>query len=134
MTTAPAATKAPARRRVRGGDAIYFDASKNCHIGAVSLGFGGDGSRVRRKVRGKTKAEVRQKLRTLHSDFEIGVTPPASYPVRAAVEEWLAHGLPGRSERTVQLYRDAVNALVDLIGGKQLRKLTPPMCGWRWVS
>jgi len=44
--------------------------------------------------------------------------------VRAAVEEWLAHGLSGRSERTAQLCRDAVKPLVDLIGGKQLRKLT----------
>jgi integrase len=124
MATVPPATTAPGRRRVKGEDAIYFDASKNCYVGAISLGFGGDGGRVRRKVRGKTKAEVRQKLKALHADLDIGVTPPASYPVRAAVEEWLAHGLSGRSERTVQLYRDAVKALVDLIGGKQLRKLT----------
>ena len=111
-------------RRAKGEDAIYFDASKDCYVGAVSLGFGGDGSRVRRKVRGKTKAEVRQKLKALHADLDIGVAPPAAYTVRAAVEVWLAQGLSGRSERTIQLYRDGVKPLVDRIGGKQLRKLT----------
>lgn len=122
VTTAPASPTA--MRRAKGEDAIYFDASKDCYVGAVSLGFGGDGSRVRRKVRGKTKAEVRQKLKALHADLDIGVAPPAAYTVRAAVEVWLAQGLSGRSERTIQLYRDGVKPLVDRIGGKQLRKLT----------
>ncbi|HYS30692.1 MAG TPA: tyrosine-type recombinase/integrase [Streptosporangiaceae bacterium] len=124
MATAPAVKKTHGRRRAKGEDAIYFDASKNCYVGAVSLGFGGDGSRVRRKVRGKTKAEVRQKLKALRAELDVGVTPPANYTVRAAVDGWLAHGLSGRSERTVQLYRDGVKPLVDVIGGTQLRKLT----------
>ena len=49
---------------------------------------------------------------------------PADYTVRAAVDDWLADGLSGRSERTVELYRDAVKRLTDVVGGKQLRKLT----------
>ena len=44
---------ANARRRGHGEDAIYFDAAKNRYIGAVSLGYGADGRRVRRKVSGK---------------------------------------------------------------------------------
>jgi hypothetical protein len=32
-----------ARRRGHGEDAIYFDAARNRYIGAVSLGYGGDG-------------------------------------------------------------------------------------------
>jgi hypothetical protein len=43
------------RRRGHGEDAIYFAADKNRYIGAVSLGFGPDGKRQRRKVSGKTK-------------------------------------------------------------------------------
>ena len=46
-----------ARRRGHGEDAIYFDVAKNRYIGAVSLGYGGDGRRVRRKVSGKTKQD-----------------------------------------------------------------------------
>jgi hypothetical protein len=56
-------TESTARRRGRGEDAIYFDAAKNRYVGAVSLGFGPDGKRVRRKVTGRTKQDVRDKLK-----------------------------------------------------------------------
>ena len=46
-------------RRSRGEDAIYFAAAKNRYVGSVSLGYGPDGKRIRRKVFGKTKQEVR---------------------------------------------------------------------------
>jgi hypothetical protein len=42
-------------RRSRGEDAIYFAAEKNRYVGSVSLGYGPDGKRIRRKVSGKTK-------------------------------------------------------------------------------
>src|SRR6266487_4047492 len=90
-----------AKRRVHGEDAVYFDAAKNRYIGAVSLGYGGDGRRVRRKVSGKTKQEVRQKLKELHSDLDAGLESPASYTVRATVDDWLAEGLSGRAPKTV---------------------------------
>jgi integrase len=116
--------KVTTRRRGYGEDAIYFDAAKNRYIGAVSLGYSGDGRRIRRKVSGKTKQEVRHKLKELHSDLDAGVESPASYTVRAAVDDWLAEGLSGRSERTLILYRDGVRPLTDKIGSKPLRKLT----------
>jgi hypothetical protein len=53
---------ASVKRRGHGEDAIYFAADKNRYIGAVSVGFGAGGKRVRRKVSGKTKQEVRDKL------------------------------------------------------------------------
>jgi hypothetical protein len=37
-------------RRGRGEDAIYFATAKNRYVGSVSLGFGPDGKRIRRKV------------------------------------------------------------------------------------
>lgn len=113
-----------ARRRAPGEDGIYFDASKNRYVGAVSLGHGGDGKRIRRKVSGRTKAEVRQKLKELHSDIDSGLHTPAGYTVRNAVDDWLADGLSGRAERTLTLYRDGVQPLVDRIGSKELRLLT----------
>ena len=70
---------ASVRRRGHGEDAIYFAADKNRYIGAVSLGFGPDGKRLRRKVSGKTKQEVRDKLKTLHAELDAGVQPIAGY-------------------------------------------------------
>ena len=48
-------TGTASRRRGHGEDAIYFDAAKNRFVGAISVGFGPDGKRVRRKVTGRTK-------------------------------------------------------------------------------
>jgi hypothetical protein len=37
-------------------------------MSVVSLGYGPDGKRIRRKVSGKTKQEVRAKLQALHQE------------------------------------------------------------------
>jgi integrase len=115
---------ATSKRRGHGEDSIYFDEDRNRYVGAVSLGAGPDGKRVRRKVSGKTKQEVRDKLKALHTDLDAGVQTPARYTVRAAVDVWLAEGLSGRSVRTVTLYRDGVKPLTDKLGATPLRKLT----------
>ena len=107
---------ASVRRRGHGEDAIYFAADKNRYIGAVSVGFGAGGKRVRRKVSGKTKQEVRDKLKALHAELDAGVQSPAGYTVQAAMDAWLEHGLSGRSARTVQLYRDGVKPLMERLG------------------
>jgi integrase len=75
-----------ARRRGHGEDAIYFDAAKNRYVGAVSLGFGPDGKRDRRKVTGRTKAEVRDKLKALHAELDRGLRTSSTYTVQKAVE------------------------------------------------
>ena len=113
-----------ARRRGHGEDAIYFDASKNRYVGAVSLGFGPDGKRARRKVTGRTKAEVRDKLKALHAELDRGLRTSSAYTVRQAVDDWLQGGLPGRSERTHSVYREALKPLMGQIGSRPLRELT----------
>jgi Aldehyde dehydrogenase family len=47
------------RRRGHGADGIYLDATSNRYMGTISLGYGPDGKRIRRKVSGTTKQEVR---------------------------------------------------------------------------
>ena len=112
------------KRRGHGEDAIYFAAAKNRYVGAVSLGFGSDGRRIRRKVYGRTKQEVRDKLKALHAELDRGLRTSGKYTVRQAVEEWLCDGLPGRSERTRGVNREATAPLLDLIGSRPLRELT----------
>ena len=98
-------TDTTVRRRGHGEDAIYFDAAKNRYVGAVSLGFGPDGKRNRRKVTGRTKQEVRDKLKALHAELDRGLRTSAAYTVRQAVADWLEGGLPGRADRTRSVYR-----------------------------
>jgi integrase len=117
-------TDTTARRRGHGEDAIYFDETKNRYVGAISLGFGSDGKRIRRKVSGRTKQEVRDKLKAAHAELDRGLHTSATYTVRQAVNDWLEGGLPGRSERTRSIYREALLPLLERIGGRPLRELT----------
>jgi integrase len=113
-----------AKRRGHGEDGIYFAAAKNRYVGAVSVGFGPDGRRVRRKVYGRTKQAVRDKLKALHAELDRGLRTSGRYTVRQAVEDWLRDGLPGRSERTRSVNREATAPLLQLIGCRPLRELT----------
>ncbi len=125
-----------ARRGFR-EDTIYFDHSGDCrdarhHKGCpgrwraeVSLGHGADGKRLRRKVSGRTKQEVKDKLGELHRDLEAGIRRPDSrYTVAQAVADWLHEGFDGRAEKTVTLNRDLLQPVVAGIGKVVLRELT----------
>jgi integrase len=114
-----------AHRRGHGEDAIYFDATKNRYVGAVSLGYSAEGRRLRRKVTGHTKAEVRDKLRDLHREIVNNVRPRQRYTVADALEDWLAGGLSHASARTVKLYEGTIaRALKEHLGTVRLIALT----------
>ena len=113
------------RRRGHGEDGIYLDAARNRYMGAVSLGYGPDGKRIRRKVSGKTKQEVRAKLQALHQEMNTGVRSSSTYTVRDTVEDWLREGLDGTSERTRTLYEGLLGPVLDAIGARPLRVLSP---------
>ncbi len=58
------------QRRGKGEDAFYWAPSKERYIASVSLGYTPAGKRIRKSVTGRTKAEVRLKLRQLHQELE----------------------------------------------------------------
>ncbi len=111
-------------RRGHGEDSIYFDQANGCWVAAVSLGYSPDGRRRRRTVRGRTKTEVRDKLRNLREDILANVQAPAAYTVRQTVDDWLDSGLDGRSESTVAKYRYVLKPLAESLGRVVLRDLT----------
>src|SRR5690349_24167716 len=96
---APMTQASLSKRRGQGEDSIYWDASKNRYIGAVSLGFSPSGTRIRKKVTGRTKAEVRDKLRQLRQEVDSGLRLRRSYTVNDALNDWLAQGLDDVSAR-----------------------------------
>jgi integrase len=128
-----------ATRRRRGEDGISFehrgpcrDPERHRHCpglwrGEITLGYTGAGARQRRKVSGKTKAAVVDKLRDLHLQLDKGITPKAGYThytVRQAAEDWLATGLDGRSPKTITKNQNVLEPILAVIGARKLRDLT----------
>jgi integrase len=130
-----------AKRRGWGEDSIHFEHRGGpCHDpgrhngcpgiwrGAVSLGYTADGQhRMRRKVSGRTKTAVKDKLKALHADLDAGITPRAgysTYTVRQAAEDWLKEGLEGRSPKTIKKNENVLEPILKVIGARKLRQLS----------
>ena len=126
-------------RRRHGEDGISFEHRGPCRDpqrhrncpglwrGEFTTGYTGDGKRARRKVSGTTKAAVIDKLRDLHHELDKGLTPKAGYAhytVRQAAQDWLAHGLDGRSPKTVKKNQNVLAPILKVIGARKLRDLT----------
>jgi integrase len=118
-------TAVSGRRRGRGEDSIYWDATKSCYVGAVSLGYNPSGTRIRKRVMARTKTEVREKLKELHQQAERGVRPRRHYTVNDALDDWLSTALDGLAPATVTVYRNTIaKALREELGTVELTKLT----------
>ena len=95
------------------------------YTGAIDLGSGANGRRRRVKRKGRTKTQVKDKLREAVADLEAGVTTDATYTVADAVKDFLAKGLKGRSKETISNYRSlAEHNVIPQIGGIKLKELT----------
>ena len=71
----------------------------NGYTGAIDLGVDARGKRRRVKRKGRTKAQVKDKLREAVADLEAGVTTDAGYTVQDAVTDFLQKGLKGTGQR-----------------------------------
>ncbi|MBO3752098.1 site-specific integrase [Streptosporangiaceae bacterium NEAU-GS5] len=102
------------------------------YIGAISLGFGPDGKRQRLKRRGRTKAQVKDRLVRAVKDLEAGVISSENYTVHDAVRDWFAKGLKGRSESTLETLRNLADKhVIPLIGKIKLQRLrADDVDGW----
>lgn len=128
-----------ANRRPRGDGGITFDHRGPCvdrerhrHCrgswrGEVTLGFTPEGKRDRRRVKGRTKTEVQEKLKALQTDLGKGIIPragSATYTVREAAADWLREGLAGRSAKTVKKNENMLTPILKVVGGTRLWDLT----------
>jgi len=125
------------KRRGRGEDTIIFDhEGSDCRDsryhrhcsgrwrGVISKGYWPDGRRRRYKVSGRTKQDVIDALKRKNEELDAGLSTSKTYTIKKAAEDWLEHGLPGRSDRTRQIYHDALAPLLEKIGKRPLRNLT----------
>jgi integrase len=117
------------------GDGSYwYDAERGRWFGQVVLGRGHDGRLVRPKRSGRTKAEVRAKLRELREEFEAGVSVGEDVLFGEFAQWWLTEVAPARRGRTGQPVADStlekdralvMHHLVPSLGRYRLRELRP---------
>ena len=92
----------------------------------------GSGSGARSPARPSRRSE--HKLQALHQELNAGVKSSSTYTVRETVEDWLREGLDGTSERTRTLYEGLLEPVLEMIGARPLRDLSPVMSGRRSAS
>jgi len=120
-----------AKRRGHGEGSIFFEEARARWVGTVDLGNDGTGKRRRAKVTGRTKTEVRDKLRAIQRAAEAGLpVGDGATTFGSYLDRWLADVLPARakvkSSNTVDNYRWAVERhLKPALGSKRLRALSP---------
>jgi hypothetical protein len=109
-------------RHARGEDSIYYDRSRDRWTGTITVGWKPDGRRDRITVRGKTKTEVKDKLRAKHTELAAGIRTPADYAVEQCLKDWLEI-LNTQAQRTLTGYRITAGHLTELIGNIKLVEL-----------
>ncbi|MFD2356035.1 tyrosine-type recombinase/integrase [Nonomuraea ferruginea] len=122
------------QKRGQNEDSIYKDGDR--WRGAVSLGYGPDGKRTRKKVSGKTRAEVVEKVRKLKEALAKGApVPDDRLTVGTFLDRWLLH-LPGHiSDGTLDDYEDTVRLhLKPGLGRHKLTKLTVAQVDALWQA
>jgi integrase len=102
---------------------------RGLYVGRVELGAGPDGRRRRKTVKAKTKSELAQKMRAVHTAIDQGIPlPDQAVTTGQWLEFWLDHVLPTMdlSAKTLSDYRySATRYVIPAVGRVPLAKLTP---------
>ena len=126
MTEEKENSKGRARKQARRGDgSIYWDESKECYVGSISLGTDPKGRRIRPSVRGDSVKEVRRKLKELKDDYADGIELGDKYTVEQAAKDWLKGGIRGREDSTLEnLHSYTEVHIIPGLGKAKLKRLT----------
>jgi integrase len=118
-------TPASSKKAGHGEGTIYWSDAENCFIGEISLGYRPNGSRIRPKVRGRTKTEVRNAFKDLKEDHANGIELGDKYTVAQACRDFLARGLPRQDEETVKGIAIHINKhIIPGLGRAKLKRLS----------
>jgi integrase len=113
-------------RRDKGMGGIYREGDR--WVGELTLGRGPDGKRIRRRVRGRTKAEVKEKLRKVRETADAGIAPGTERTTLSVyLPAWLdARPVDDIAAKTRLSYRLAIEGhILPSIGDVRLCDLTP---------
>lgn len=117
----------PPKRRPRGTGGLTYRESDGMWIGRVEFGYTPQGTRDRRTVSSKRKAEAQRKLRDLVLERNRGGTGRnPRITVKAWADKWLPDHLATVSPNTQPTDRGAVNKwIIPVLGHRRIAELTP---------
>ena len=108
-------------RRLNHEGSISKVKNRNSYLGQIWV-TRNDGSRLRKKVYGKTRGEVQKKLRQIRYEQKQGISPDIkSETVKEYLERW--HKDPSLRPSSIDSRRLNINRVTPLIGGKELKSL-----------
>lgn len=113
-------------RRDAGDGSIFFDQSlgaKGLYVGVISLGYDGSGKRIRKKVSGKTKTVVKDKMREFREEQEKGIASKVGYTVGQCIKDWLENGQGDLNPSTREKNGYLALHLIKGIGARKLKDL-----------
>lgn len=114
--------KRPRKQARRGDGSIYWDESKGCYVGSISLGINPDGSRNRPTVRGATIKDVKALLKELKEDHADGIELGDRYTVEQACQDFIKRGLPQQEGNDIRAH---INThIIPGLGKAKLKRLT----------
>ena len=116
------------KRRTNGEGTIYRNKSRNRFEGQVTVGIKSDGKTIRRKVTGRTRAEIAKKMTEVRDRCSQGPGLPSDVTVGDWLGYWLTSVLP--SANIASATRESYEGLcawylIPRIGRIRLVKLTP---------
>lgn len=113
-------------RRGAGEGSIFKDPHSGRWRALLDVGEDASGRRSRRKVSGRTRAEVAAKLRELQRDIEDGVSSTGRHVTVAVLcEDWLRQRSGELSDNTLDVRDWAVRQhIVPSLGARRVRELT----------
>jgi integrase len=114
-----------AQRRASGDASIYRDG--NVWRGQIDLGRSPDGKRRRKKLSGRTRAEVLLKVRAIQQEITAGKSPKsARLTLGAFLDRWVSVTLPGTvANSTLDSYSDTIRLHIrPTLGHHVLAQLT----------
>ena len=113
-------------RRGAGEGSIFKDPQNGRWRALVDVGADAAGKRQRKKVSGRTRAEVLLKMREVQRDAEDGLASGGRHlTVAALAEEWLRHRSGELSPSTLEVRTWAVRQhLVPALGARRVRQLS----------
>ncbi|QUW92702.1 site-specific integrase [Streptomyces sp. V17-9] len=123
------------KRRSRGDGGLHWDEKRQRWIATANLGFDPSGKRIVKRGSGKTKTEAKNKLKEVLRDHEDGLAiAPTGYTIADAVNDWLAYGLAGRDQRTVENCTNLSRKhVIPGLGARKLRDLSAEDVD-RWLA